>query len=198
MVGTIDFNDGGALGGWDIVNVPATSLPEELATAIGAINSEIVGATYIPIWYVGKQVVNGTNYYLVCKEVRATKDHDTMIVGLIINIPAGDITGKDASIVRIVEEADLTGEAEIAFKMATKSLMGVEYKPIIYIGSQVVKGKNYYYLCEAKVIYPGAEPYAVVLCVNGFQGQYTVVSVTPVPDSSENVSILGAPLGEWP
>ena len=174
-LGGIEFGD--RLGGHTIVNQPATMMPQELATAIGVINSLNYGATYDPIWYVSNQVVNGTNYVLVTRQVRSTKDQDTMICGLIINIPPGSFDGKGAKIIEVIEEAKLDENVETAFKEAQKQLTGVTYKPVLYIGQQVVRGFNYHIACQALGNYPGAHPYAVILVVNSFGGKYTVVAV---------------------
>jgi hypothetical protein len=57
--GGIEFE--GLLGGIRIINKPATSLPQDLATAIGEINEGLLGATYVPLWIIGDQIVNGIN-----------------------------------------------------------------------------------------------------------------------------------------
>ena len=189
---------GGEFGGYEIVNKSANSLPQDLASAIGVVNSNILGATYEPIWYVGHQLVNGTNHFLIAKELRATKNQDIMIVGLIINIPPGDIGGEKAKIVRIIEEEELPEDAAMAFENATKQLLGVSYRPVAYVGKQVVKGMNYYIICEAKAIYPGANPFAVELVINEFQGKYALVSVERIQQEKKAGICLGAPLGEWP
>ena len=178
-LGGLELNP--ALGGLEIINQPATSVPQDLATAFGEINEGLLGATYVPIWVVGKQVVNGVNYYVIAKEIRATKDKDTLIVTMVINIPPvqSDGTQEKASVVKIVEEADLPTELELVFKAGT-NVCGVSYTPLAYIGKQVVKGINYYFIAQAKVIYPGAEPYAAFVCINVFEGNATLQYVTPI------------------
>lgn len=168
---------GGRFGGHKIINQPADKMPQDLASAIGVINSLNYGATYEPIWYVSNQLVNGMNHVLICKELRSTKDFDTMIVGLIVNIPPGSVDGKGAKIVEIIEEAKLDEEVRIAFNDARKQLLGNEYKAILHMGNQVVRGMNYYIVCQAKGNYSNAQPYAVMLVVNSFSGVNTVVAV---------------------
>ena len=172
------------LGGYEIINKPVDKLPQDVASAIGNINSSILGATFQPIWYVGKQVVNGVNHFFIAEEIRATKDRDTAIVGIIINIPPGEgaIKGEGAKIVRIIEEEKLSSEVQASFETVTKSLIGTSYKAIAYLGSQVVKGVNHAVICQAKTIYPGAVPYAVVMTFNVFQGRTSLVSIVPLAD----------------
>ncbi len=173
---------GGEFGGYEIINEPANSLPQAVASAVGIVNSGILGATYLPVWYVGKQVVNGINHFLICEQVRATKNKDKGIVGLVINIPPGDgaMKGEGASVVKIIEEEKLPADVQAAFETAAKSLVGVSYKAVAYIGRQVVRGVNHYVVCEGRAIYPGAEPFAAVMAVNVFEGNVSIVGVAPV------------------
>ena len=184
-LGGIEFGD--VLGGYEIINIPASSLPQDAASAVfGAINSGLLGATYVPIWYVGYQIVNGKNHLFLCKEVRVTKNRDTKIVGLVINTPPSkNNDGSGSRVARIIEEADLSKELKIIFESATKSLIGVGYRPLFYIGKQVVRGMNYYFLAEARIMYPDSEPFLVEICVNEFNSQISVVSIEKVEDVKE-------------
>ncbi|MBQ7478890.1 MAG: hypothetical protein IJT01_08325 [Selenomonadaceae bacterium] len=182
---------GGTFGGYEIVNLPATKLPQDVASAVGVVNSTpLLGATYNPIWYVGKQTVNGVNHIFVAEDIRATKNKDVSIVGLVINVPPGEnaFNGEGAKVVRIIESEELAPEVQAAFADAEKHLIGVSYKPVLYIGSQVVRGANHYIVCEAKGIYPGAQPYAAVICLNIFEGKASVVGIAPIsPGEKENL-----------
>lgn len=185
---------GGTLGGYEIINQPADKLPQDLASAIGIVNSNpLLGATYNPIWLWGKQVVNGVNYLLIAEDIRTTKNKDKSIVGLVINIPPGDgaTKGEGAKIVRVIETDKLTEPVELAFAEVTKELRGVSYKPVIYLGKQPVKGENHYILCEAKVLYTGAQPRAIVLCINIFNDKPSVVSITPVGGTDDKPTLFG-------
>lgn len=54
-----------------------------------------------------------------------------------------------------------------AFKAATKDLVGYDYKVISVLGSQVVAGMNYSYLCQGKAVSP--EDHTEYLVVNVYQ-----------------------------
>ena len=170
---------GDLFGGYEIVNESADKLPQNLASAFGIVNAGLLGATYVPIWYVGHQLVNGTNYQLICREVRVSKTADQMIVAMTINIPAGEgfERGEGAKVVSIVEGLRLPDELKTIVEKAEKQLIGVSYTPVAYIGHQLVRGVNHYFICQAKPIYPGAIPYAVMMCVNLFENEVTVVSI---------------------
>jgi hypothetical protein len=197
-LGGINLNEGG-LGGYKLCNIPATKLPQDVATAVVKVNMDLLGASYLPIRLVGTQVVNGVNYMFIAKQILATETKDTNIVMLVINIPAGDATGAQAQIVEVIDEATLPPEVQDAFDGAVGPLHGVNYDPLLYVGNQVVKGINYYIICEATTIYPGAVPKPVVVCVNAFEGKYSLVSVEQIYAYDEEFQPhLGKPLGEWP
>ena len=180
---------GGTLGGYEIINQPADKLPQDLASAISIVNSNpLLGATYNPLWLWGKQPVNGVNYLLIAEDIRTTKNKDKSIVGLIINIPPGEgaIKGEGAKIVRVIDNEKLDEEVELAFTEVTKELKGMSYKPVMYLGKQPVRGENHYILCEAKVIYPGAQPYAIILGINIFEGKPAVVSILPLSSGTKD------------
>lgn len=56
-------------------------------------------------------------------------------------------------------------EAQAAFDAAMEDLTGVGYTPIAFLGSQVVAGVNYAYLCRAIAVTPDAAAYAAVVTV---------------------------------
>ena len=201
---------GGEFGGYTIVDTSAAQLPQDAATAIGAANNGMLGATYNPVWYIGHQLVNGTNHLFVAEAVRSTRDRDTSIVGIVVNVPAGEgyLSGKGAKIARIIENATLAPEVKTAFASATQNLVGVGYKPVLYVGRQIVHGTNHYIVCEARGVYPGAKPYAAVMCINICDGNASLVSITPINTHTGTKAATGmfgyaftwlnAPLGEWP
>jgi len=72
----------------------------------------------------------------------------------------------------MTEDAVLTEEAQSAFDKAMEGLVGVNYTPLALLGTQLVSGTNYSFLCEAAVVYPDAQPYyAVVTVYEDLQGK---------------------------
>ncbi len=73
---------------------------------------------------------------------------------------------------------EITQEAQSAFDKAGKTLLGAEYQPIALLGTQLVSGMNYCFLCEAAVVYPGGEPYYVLMYIyQNLQGEAEVTKV---------------------
>ena len=185
--GGIELGD--TFGGYEIVNVPANKLPQDVASAVSAVNSNpLLGATYNPIWYWGNQPVNGMNHFFIAEDIRATKNKDNSIVGLIINVPAGEgsIKGEGAKIVRIIDGEALPPEIQTAFATVEKELDGMSYKPVVYIGKQTTRGENHYIVCESRVIYSGVQtPKAVIFVVNIFEGKPTLAGLLPISSTEK-------------
>ena len=75
----------------------------------------------------------------------------------------------------------LTDEAQAAFDKATEGLLGVNYTPLALLGTQLVSGTNYCLLCEAAVVYPGAQPYyALVYVYADLQGAAEISTIVPL------------------
>ena len=79
------------------------------------------------------------------------------------------------------EDPTVTEERQALFDKGTEALTGVGYTPIAYLGSQVVAGTNHAFLCQAVVVYPGAEPhYAMVYLYEDLQGNVSILSIAEV------------------
>lgn len=68
---------------------------------------------------------------------------------------------KVASAASAIETAELTG--------------GASYKPIMYVGTQIVRGVNYWFICEQTLVTARPEKHIVKLAVNEFQGKFELV-----------------------
>lgn len=64
---------------------PLTSMSQEAASAWSAV-SELVGARYEPLLYLGKQHVRGTNYWFVAEQTFITATPERHIVKLAVNV----------------------------------------------------------------------------------------------------------------
>lgn len=180
--GAIEF--GGKLGGYKIANHSTNQLPQDLASAIDSLfnDEKILGAQYSPLWYIGSQIVNGTNHLILAKQTRLTKDFSTRIVAIVINIS----TSGQASIVEIIDDSDLIEGSlpdmnlKSYFLNAIQGLIGVSYTPILYIGSQIVKGVNFYIIAESKIVRNGSDPYPSIITINVFQNESTLIGIEPL------------------
>jgi len=78
-------------GGINVVEQPeATSLPQEAATAWDSVNlSELVGANYKVISYIGNQIVQGVNHFFLVQQTIVLAEPVRHIAVITINEFAG-------------------------------------------------------------------------------------------------------------
>lgn len=170
------------LAGWTLVLEPATRMPQEVATAFQDLYGENVGCKYTPEYYVGKQLVNGTNHKLITKRKKMVSGGKTIIDFSVVtfNIPIGSVGGKGATKLPETDATDfiMRDEIEVGFKKAAAEYTGVALKPILELGQQVVKGISYHFVCEANVNNAiNVEPYLVRAAVTNFQDTWVISEV---------------------
>lgn len=73
------------LGGWNLDEVKGTALPQKVQSAFTAVTSELVGADYEPIAYLGSQTVNGTNYRVLALQKLVAQNAEKRLVKMIIH-----------------------------------------------------------------------------------------------------------------
>ena len=54
-------------------------------------------------------------------------------------------------------------------------LVGVSYKPLVYVGSQMVNGTNYHFIAKQTLILKKSVQHIVKITVNESNGKYTIV-----------------------
>ena len=83
-------------GGWTLAPMQPCNLPQQLATGFSAVTQGMVGAKYVPLLYVGTQVVHGTNHMLICKQTLVVPGAPQHLVKMVLNQinAGGDFTGQ--------------------------------------------------------------------------------------------------------
>ena len=72
----------------------------------------------------------------------------------------------------------ITDEVKALLDKGMEGLVGVNYTPVAYLGSQVVSGTNHAILCQATVVYPGAAPYFVIVYLyEDLQGNVSLMNI---------------------
>lgn len=185
--------DGPSVGGWTRAGSPVVT--DEVKALLDKAVEKMTGAQYKPVAYLGSQIVSGTNHAILCRiapvtpksvekygivylyedlngnaEITEVKEFET---GTNINDLDGGWTQAESPVV--------TEDATKAFDKAMEGFVGVDYSPVALLSTQVVSGTNYCFLCEATVVYPGAETsYALVYIYADLQGNAEITDiVTP-------------------
>lgn len=161
-------------GGWE-VNTGSTSISKNAAakSAFKKATAELLGVSYQPIAVLGTQAVAGTKYAILCKATPVIPDAapDITIMYIYENvdgtvdidgfhtiISGGDKGGFKANTGKFTIKNKKNKAVYSAYKKAMKELVGVDYKPVLYLGSQNKYGSNYMILCRSQAVYPNA-PY---------------------------------------
>jgi len=149
-------------GGW-VLN---EDLPQINDAIFDSATRELIGASYSPICILGSQVVSGENIQYLCYASPISNETSISLKVITIynnlnnesevssiadfnvkdylddegeNTPEGLMGGWSEN----VEVANLLSESDNEiFNIATTKILGVEYKPIALIASQVVAGRN--------------------------------------------------------
>lgn len=155
------------LGGYQI-NVQVGKMPQKVATAFGEIFGNMVGASYVPIAYLGSQPVNiYINHAILAEQTIVTGKDTKNAVLVIINEKPQGLTL--SSIVPVLETGahmggtvvgvrvgnDIPDIASGAFNAAFRDFAGGNVKPIAYLGSQQANGVNFYFAVECKPLIGG-------------------------------------------
>lgn len=146
------------VGSWE-VNVSIDGMPEKVATAVSELDS-MAGAEYTPIAYLGSQVVNGTNHAVLAEQTIVCGKDVKNVVLLIFHETKEGVTL--ANIERIVEGGAEFGGVQINVEKGDEinktaqqlldeafgGFCGTVVEPIALLGTQIVRGTNYIFVCE--------------------------------------------------
>ena len=82
---------------------------------------------------------------------------------------------------KIAESQEITEEQQALFDRAMEGLLGVNYVPVAYLGSQLVSGTNHCFLCRAAVVRPDAQPtLALVYIYEALDGHTEILNIAPL------------------
>ena len=87
-----------------------------------------------------------------------------------------------------IELTEFTGltrlpqKAASAWSAGINGIIGAGYKPLVFVGTQVVKGTNYWFIAEQTLTTRNADKHIVKLCINEFKNVYELV-----PESIERI-----------
>lgn len=177
---TTNTESGGEIaGGW--VKADSPVITEDFKKLFEKAVIELVGGNYVPVAYLGSQVVAGTNHRVLCKATPGVPDAKTTYAIMTIYEDLGgktkitELISSDAEAPRAegglaggwteTDSPELTDEAKKALDKACETLTGAEYTPLALLATQVVAGTNYRIVCESKATVPNAESETVIVTV---------------------------------
>lgn len=59
--------------------------------------------------------------------------------------------------------------------LETAGITGASYKVLVYVGDQLVRGTNYWFIAEQTVVLAEPEKHIVIVAINEFEGEYEIV-----------------------
>ncbi|MDO5592913.1 MAG: hypothetical protein Q4G57_08470 [Bacillota bacterium] len=87
------------------------------------------------------------------------------------------------------QDSEISQDALKAFEKATKDLEGYTYEVIAVLGSQVVSGMNYVYLCKGEVVSPEASPeYLLVTVYEDLEGKAEITETEELLEAAVNMN----------
>lgn len=198
--GTDAPREGTLAGGWQRTESPAVT--EEIREHMEQAASKLIGARYIPVACVGRQIVSGTNYLLVCRVapvVPDAKEHWSVVtlytdldgdseITDVRDFPGETFLGgkgpgggwsRPAGAWSQPQTPDITEDARKAFDKATEGLLGMKYEALALLSTQPVSGTNYCFFCEGTTVVPG-EPAGLYLIkvYSDLQGGAEILEIT--------------------
>lgn len=191
----IDPEDVPVAGGYQVnTETKAGEIPEDAKAAFELALADMDGASYEPVAYLGSQVVAGLNHKYLCRvtavipnavpnyaivTVYAALD-GTATVNEVKNLNLADYVSAENDVTaEELAEKGLAGgwtlaedfgttlpeNAQTAFDTATTGLLGVNYRPIACLGTQVVAGTNFAILAAMNTVTAEPKEGLVVLTI---------------------------------
>ena len=170
---------GAMLGVWTHPDSP--EITDELSSLFNKAIEGLVGAGYMPVAYIGRQVVSGTNHAFVCREkIVSPGTPETYSIVYIYEDTEGGaqikeivnpgvetwISSSDAPMPGGWSQAEspmIPDELDRLLDEAFEGMLGTDYSPVALLSNQIVAGTNYCILCEQTIVYPNADPEYVFL-----------------------------------
>ena len=164
-------NEAVLAGGW--VKASSPKIDDEVKEYFSEAFPDGTDTFYEPVALLGTQVVAGTNYRVLCRKISiGTEDAiDTYVIATFyvdLQNKAEALDMEETKVPThfneggwtIYEVTDLTDDEKNAFLNAFDGMTGVSYNPIAIVAES---DTGYLVLCDASVVYPGAEEYYTVV-----------------------------------
>jgi hypothetical protein len=185
-------------GGWAVAE--DVTVTEERLALFNKGLEELMGVSYVPVAYLGSQVVAGTNHVFLaqatvvypgalpaCVLVYLYEDLQggvkLMNVADLPIVPQADgaVTIPETGLMggwSYVEDPAFTDEDEAKLEAALQNQVGASYVVVAYVGEQVVAGLNRCLLVQVTPVVPNARPhYALAYVYTDLEGNSSLSQV---------------------
>ena len=197
------------VGSWDI-QVVTGGMPQKVATAFAEATENLLGAEYVPIAYLGSQVVNGINHAVLAEQILTVGRDVKNIVLMIFNQKEDKVTL--SNIERVVQSGDKLGgiivdvketmpeDATEALDKVLSDMVGSKVEPFVYLGEQVTKGTNYIFAATVTPVTLEPQAKVMIVVVNAMENKIYMKDLLGGNGLGYAFTwaTLGKPLGEWP
>ena len=192
VVEPVEEAAGAIAGGWAVEE--DTAMTDDMKSLFEKALEGLTGVNYEPIAYLGHQLVAGLNHCFLCKATVVYPDAKPgYFLVYIYEDLDGNLEVKDITELQNANNEDLLGgwnaaedpaiseDVQAVFDKGCEKLLGVDYKAIALLATQVVSGTNYKVLCQAAAVSPDAQPHYVVMTLySALDGHVDVLSVDDV------------------
>lgn len=197
-------------GGWTVnQDVRAAKIDPEVQEKFDKAMEGMVGSNLEIVAVLGTQVVAGTNYALLLKSTPVVLNAEShFAIGILYadlegnaefrNITDIDLGEKDFGTLNNeelaggwtyceLEEDGTDTEHEEILKKACENHVGSNLTYITCLGTQVVAGTNYAFLCSATVVAPGAKPAPKIVYVyQDLEGKCSILDICDIDPAKYN------------
>ena len=192
------MDTGAIVGGW----TPAADyeVTEERKAIFDKGMATLLGVDYVPLAYLGSQLVAGTNHVFLVKgtAVVPTRPVSYALVYLYQDLQGnvkllnfadlGIVPNEDGTVTppeegpmgawSYAEDPAVSEEMQTRLNKALEGMVGASYAPVANLGSQVVAGLNRCLLCQVTPVVPNAQPhYALVYVYETLDGGAELMQV---------------------
>ena len=187
----IDQLEGIILAAWEEPDSPV--VPEDVKAALEKAVDGLLGATYVPVAYLGSQIVSGHNYMVLCRVTPVVADPvETYAIVTFYEDTEGNVELTDVKDFGVEtylaegmmggwsepESVELTDELRAAYEEAGNE----DYIPVAVIGQQLVSGMNYRIVAEKQNVEPGHETnYVIVTLYKPLEGAASITDIAEMP-----------------
>lgn len=185
---------------WEPNPEGGTTIPSEANEAFRDAMENYPGVGYVPMAYLGSQVVAGTNYAYLCRNTTLSVEPVTTLTTVLVykslSGQSSILRFEDVNVASFASDTTPTAEmgeaggwqinreysgsmpadAQAAFDQAVEGLSGKQYMPLACLGSRTAEGREYAVLCTETRGEEDPSAALVVLVIFVDQGGNTSVS----------------------